>query len=83
VFFANPFVQRAALNSQLPCRFGNGVVSHNKNTQHVYFVNQKIAPEWAYFAPVQAYPKNITGIYRTDTHSLYFLFILPFTCEKV
>lgn len=41
MFFTNPFVKRSALNSQLTCRFGNGVITHRKNTQHVYFVNQK------------------------------------------
>jgi hypothetical protein len=41
VLFTNPFVKRSALNSQLTRRFGNGVVCHIKNTQHVYFVNLK------------------------------------------
>ena len=41
MFFTNPFVKRSTLNSQLTCRFGNGVVSHLKNTQPVYFVNLK------------------------------------------
>ena len=41
MFFTNPFVKRSALNSQLTCRFGNGIITHRKNTQHVYFVNQK------------------------------------------
>jgi hypothetical protein len=41
LFFTNPFVKRSALNSQLTCRFGNGVACHRKNTQPVYFVNLK------------------------------------------
>lgn len=40
MLFMNPFVKRSALNSQLTCRFGNGIVCH-KNTQPVYFVNLK------------------------------------------
>jgi hypothetical protein len=63
LFFTNPFVKRSALNSQLTCRFGNGVACHHKNTQPVYFVNRKkLEPGKAHFAPFRAPLENIAPL---------------------
>jgi len=44
MLFANPFIERATLNSQLTRCFRNREISHSKNTHPVYFVKYKIEP---------------------------------------
>ena len=59
VFFTHPFIKRSALNSQLTCRFRNGIVCHRKNTQPVYFVNLKNSNPEGALVPFRVPLKNI------------------------
>ena len=61
IFFTNPFIKRSALNSQLTCRFRNGVVCHSKNTQPVYFVNLKNSNPERALAPFRVPLKDIAS----------------------